>query len=80
MLLSLEYKLESKFNTGSALFSHHSLLLSKSRTIDLVLFYFLFIFLYFLLFFIVDHKTKKTKCDTVTGHITQSHKSHAHMI
>jgi len=38
-----------------------------------------FIFFYFLLYFIVDHKIKKTKCDTVTGHMTRSHKSHTHV-
>jgi len=27
-----------------------------------------------------EYKTKKTKCDTVTGHMMQSQKSHTHMI
>ena len=40
---------------------------------------FYFIFFYFLLGFIVDHKTKKTKHDPITGHITRSHKSHTHV-
>jgi len=39
---------------------------SELKTMDLVLFYFIFI---------VDHKMKKTKCDTVTGHMT-GHKNH----
>ena len=47
---------------------------------DLVLFYFYFYFSFIFLYFIVDHKMKKTKGDTVTGHMIQLHKSHAHMI
>jgi len=39
-----------------------------------------FILFYFLLYFIIDHKVKKTKCDTIIGHMKMSHKSHAHMI
>jgi len=31
---------------------------------------FYFILFYFLLGFIVNYKTKKTNCDTVTGHMT----------
>jgi len=42
-----------------------------------ILFYFPFIFSYF---FIEEYKMKKTKCDTVTGHMIQSQKSHAHVI
>ena len=39
--------------------------------------HFPFIFSYFLL---KEYKTKKTKCDTVTGYMTWTQKSHAHMI
>ena len=40
---------------------------------------FYFILFYFLLGFIINYKTKKTKHDTVTGHMTRSHKSHDHV-
>ena len=39
--------------------------------------YFPFIFSYFLS---KEYKTKKTKCDTITGHMTWSQKSHTHVI
>ena len=48
--------------------------LSELKIMNLV-----FILFYFLLGFIVNHKIKKTKHDTVTGHMTRLHKSHAHM-
>jgi len=48
--------------------------LSELKMMDLV-----FILFYFLLGFIVDHKMKKTKSDMVTGHMTKSCKSHAHV-
>ena len=51
------------------------------KVIDLDYFIFSFLFLYFSLFFIiVNREQKKTNCDTITGHMTQSHKSHAHMM
>jgi len=41
--------------------------------LSFILFYFHFPLFFFI--FIVDHKTKKTKCDTITGHMT-GHKNH----
>ena len=55
------------------------ILLSELKTMDLVFILFSFIFFYSLIGFVVDHRMKKTKHDTVTGHITRSHKSHAHV-
>jgi len=40
-----------------------------------ILFYFNFIFSY-----LVENKTKKTKCDTIKGHMIWSQKSHDHVI
>jgi len=53
--------------------------LLELKMIDLVSILVSLIFFYFLLGFIIDHKTKKIKCDTITGHMTRSHKSHAHV-
>jgi len=52
---------------------------SEDDGLDLyfILFYFTLIYSYFLL---KEYNIKKTKCDTVTGHIMQSQKSQAHMI
>ena len=54
--------------------------MSELKTINLIFILFPFIFFYFLLIFIIDQMMKKTKCDTVTGHVSQSHKLHTHMI
>ena len=58
---------------------YHRDIISELKMMDLVSILFYFILFYFLLGFIVDHKTKKTKHDTITGHMTRSHMSHAHM-
>jgi len=57
-------------------------LMSELRTMDLasilfssLLFYFSFIFSY-----LIGNKMKKTKCDTITGHMTWLQKSHDHVI
>ena len=49
---------------------YHRDIMSELKMIDLVSILFSFILFYFLLGFIVDHKIKKTKCDTITGHMT----------
>ena len=57
-------------------------LISELRTMDLasilfssLLFYFPFIFSY-----PIENKMKKTKCDTITGHMSWSQKSHDYVI
>jgi len=41
--------------------------------------YFSFIFSYFFIY-LKEYKTKKTKYDTITDHMTQSQKTHTHVI
>ena len=50
--------------------------MSELKMIDLVFILFYFISSYVLLLII---RQGRQKCDTVTGHMTKSHKSHAHM-
>jgi len=54
----------------------------KLRTMDLasILFYFILFYFTFIFSYLVENKMKKTKCDTVTGHMILSQRSHDHMI
>jgi len=53
------------------LYSMITAYLSELRMMDLV--YILLSLLLFYFSFDLEYKTKKTKCDTVTGHMTWSH-------
>jgi len=56
--------------------------MSELKIIDLasILFYSLLFYFPFILSYLVENKMKKTKCDTITGHMIWSQKSHNHMI